>query len=54
LNRAEFCGGSNSLENGAMKKSTHFFPEVRERAARMVNALAASRNGFVNGMGAPF
>jgi transposase-like protein len=37
LNRAEFCGGSNSCEDGAMTKRTPpFSPEVRERAVRMV------------------
>src|SRR5215210_2031301 len=37
VNRAEFCGGSNSCEDGAMTKRTPpFSPEVRERAVRMV------------------
>src|ERR1700712_5340641 len=37
MNRAEFCGGSNSCEDGAMtKRSRPFSPEVRERAVRMV------------------
>src|SRR4051794_32779069 len=37
LNRAGFCGGSNSCEDGAMTKRTPpFSPEVRERAVRMV------------------
>src|SRR3954468_8514555 len=37
VNRAGFCGGSNSCEDGAMTKRTPpFSPEVRERAVRMV------------------
>src|SRR3954467_7692148 len=37
LNRAGFCGGSNSCEDGAMTKRTPpFSPEIRERAVRMV------------------
>ncbi len=36
VNRSGFLGGSNIREYGAMKKTTNFSPEVRERAVRMV------------------
>jgi CheY-like chemotaxis protein len=36
LNRPGFLGGSNLSEDGAMKTSTRYSPEVRERAVRMV------------------
>ena len=36
LNRPRFLGSSDILEDGAMNKSNKYSPEVRERAARMV------------------
>ena len=36
INRPGFGGGSNSREDGAMKKSSKFSPEVREQAVRLV------------------
>ena len=36
LNRPGFLGGSNIGEDAAMKTSTNFSPEVRERAVRRV------------------
>ena len=36
LNRPGNSGGSNLGEDGAMKKSNKFSPEVRQRAVRMV------------------
>ena len=36
VNRPGYRGGSNSREDGAMKKTSRYSPEVRERAVRMV------------------